>query len=79
MSAVFGVDKDNKITTQTADFDAAKSSFDYLYYNYDFPRYSFADELKKLLIEAGWDKNKDIKPDPGIVSRFNPSWGKTFD
>lgn len=34
---------------------------DYLYYNYDFPRYSFAHELKKLLIEAGWDKNKDIK------------------
>lgn len=33
----------------------------YLYYNYDFASYSFADELKKLAKEGGWDGEKDLK------------------
>lgn len=34
---------------------------EYLYYNYDFAGYSFADELKKLAREGGWDGEKDLK------------------
>jgi len=33
----------------------------YLFENYDFPNFSFATELKYLLLEYGWDGNKDLK------------------
>lgn len=69
LSAVFGVDKDNKITTQTADFDAAKSSFDYLYYNY--PKFrSDADEAARTqnYSKRGLDKNLTL------IGTTDPSW-----
>lgn len=69
LSAVFGVNKDNKITTQTADFDSAKSSFDYLYHNYPNFRLD-ADEAAKSqnYSKKGVDKNLTL------VGTTDPSW-----
>lgn len=68
LDAVFGKDKNGISKTQTSDFDAARSSFDYLYDNYS----SFAQSANAAAENKNYTK-KGVNGNISLIANVNPS------
>lgn len=73
LDAIFGRNKDGVHETQTADFDAARSSFDYLYDNYS----TFRNDANKMADKNNYTKKGVSSNNLTLIGTTDPGfWSK---